>query len=394
MIAVRFIPPGEPLPQPGLSDLLADAVHGGASVGFLAPLAPGTAAAYWHDVAASLGPGLLLWVAEDGDEVVGAVQLAPALRENGLHRAEVCRSAWARDSHRRPLMCAVCRILGKHRVRTARTSAAVLVALSGCSASPDAGMVAEPIVLTVPGDTFVDVGAVERFVQDNVPKWSVYTSGRDLYRPGQGAEEPYPNPVDRDRFCELVIVPAGGETKPETWRYLSAAELWMKGDAYLTDEIGLSFLDAVGIAMALAAAGPEPPRLPPLTGDGAVYEGYKSDCPDFQGTPVGELWVVPFDQVVQRMADNARHNLDLVKTDPSCVTLCRAAMLAPTLIIGLCKASPGASEVPNLYAQAFSVLCAILSSKPGVFGSGIAAGFGLDWCKESFCTPPSGKTKE
>jgi GNAT superfamily N-acetyltransferase len=99
MIAVRFIPPGEPLPQPGLSDLLADAVHGGASVGFLAPLAPGTAAAYWHDVAASLGPGLLLWVAEDGDEVVGAVQLAPALRENGLHRAEVCK-LFVRRTHR------------------------------------------------------------------------------------------------------------------------------------------------------------------------------------------------------------------------------------------------------------------------------------------------------
>lgn len=99
MITLRALLPGQPLPLAGLSDLLVDAVHGGASVGFLAPLAPETAAAYWQDVAASLGPGLLLWVAEEGEQVVGAVQLAPALRENGRHRAEVCK-LFVRRSHR------------------------------------------------------------------------------------------------------------------------------------------------------------------------------------------------------------------------------------------------------------------------------------------------------
>lgn len=72
-----------------LSDLLIDAVHHGASVGFLAPLAQQSAAAYWEQVFASLGDGLLLWVAEVSGKVVGTVQLAPCLKENGRHRAEI-----------------------------------------------------------------------------------------------------------------------------------------------------------------------------------------------------------------------------------------------------------------------------------------------------------------
>jgi GNAT superfamily N-acetyltransferase len=72
-----------------LSDLLIDAVHDGASVGFLAPLAQQSATAYWGHVFASLGDGLLLWVAEVRGKVVGTVQLAPCLKENGRHRAEI-----------------------------------------------------------------------------------------------------------------------------------------------------------------------------------------------------------------------------------------------------------------------------------------------------------------
>jgi acetyltransferase len=73
----------------GLVDLLIDSVDGGASVGFMAPLSRERAGAYWREVAASLGPGRLLWVAEEAGRVVGAVQLAPCLRENSLHRADL-----------------------------------------------------------------------------------------------------------------------------------------------------------------------------------------------------------------------------------------------------------------------------------------------------------------
>lgn len=72
-----------------LSRLLIDCVAGGASVGFLAPLPPATAATYWNKVAADLGPGLALWVAESEGTVVGSVQLSLCLKENGCHRAEV-----------------------------------------------------------------------------------------------------------------------------------------------------------------------------------------------------------------------------------------------------------------------------------------------------------------
>jgi GNAT superfamily N-acetyltransferase len=72
-----------------LADLLQDAVHGGASVGFLAPLAPEAARQYWQDVFRALDSGRLLWVAERDDRLLGTVQLQSCARDNGRHRAEV-----------------------------------------------------------------------------------------------------------------------------------------------------------------------------------------------------------------------------------------------------------------------------------------------------------------
>jgi len=73
----------------GLERLLVENVNGGASIGFLAPMQAATAREYWDDVIASLPEQRMLWVAEEGDDVVGSVQLAPCLKENGRHRAEV-----------------------------------------------------------------------------------------------------------------------------------------------------------------------------------------------------------------------------------------------------------------------------------------------------------------
>lgn len=91
----------EPLPASALSaalgelgDLLRDCVHGGASIGFLAPLPEREAAEYW----AGLGPsiesgGRLLLVAREGmgGRIVGSGQLVFESRSNGRHRAEVCK---------------------------------------------------------------------------------------------------------------------------------------------------------------------------------------------------------------------------------------------------------------------------------------------------------------
>ena len=88
MIVIRQVIMPEQALLPSLCGLLIDAVHGGASVGFLAPLAMDRATRYWEQVLASLGDGLLLWVAEAEGKVVGSVQLAPSQKENGRHRAD------------------------------------------------------------------------------------------------------------------------------------------------------------------------------------------------------------------------------------------------------------------------------------------------------------------
>lgn len=70
--------------------LLQDAVHNGSSVGFLPPLTFETAEEYWLETLNEVAQGkrLLLVSSEEG-EVTGAVQLALATKQNGLHRAEV-----------------------------------------------------------------------------------------------------------------------------------------------------------------------------------------------------------------------------------------------------------------------------------------------------------------
>ncbi len=74
-----------------LTRLLQDAVAGGASLGFLAPLEDAVARNYWRDVIARVEQGsrvLLVARAED-EAVVGSAQLDLATLPNGSHRAEV-----------------------------------------------------------------------------------------------------------------------------------------------------------------------------------------------------------------------------------------------------------------------------------------------------------------
>jgi acetyltransferase len=64
MIAVRRIESVEPAALHGRCILLQDAVHGGASVGFLAPMATATAERCWGGVFAELARNARLWVAK------------------------------------------------------------------------------------------------------------------------------------------------------------------------------------------------------------------------------------------------------------------------------------------------------------------------------------------
>lgn len=89
MATIRRIESAEPRIVDGLCALLIDAVHDGASVGFLAPLSRDTALKYWNSALAPPAHGLVLWIAESGGEVVGTVQLSLCAKENGRHRAEL-----------------------------------------------------------------------------------------------------------------------------------------------------------------------------------------------------------------------------------------------------------------------------------------------------------------
>lgn len=117
----RVLGPGNAPDFKSLCSLLQDSVEDGASVGFLAPLAHDTAAAFWLSTLSALGDGLLMWVAEDAGAVVGSVQLALSTRENGRHRAEV-QKLLVRTSHRgQGLASSLMEALETHARRVGRT---------------------------------------------------------------------------------------------------------------------------------------------------------------------------------------------------------------------------------------------------------------------------------
>lgn len=101
MISIRSVSGSSEALLEQLAALLIDSVGNGASVGFLAPVAPETARRYWSEVFSALGPGLVLWVAEADGHVVGSVQLSRCRKENGLHRAEVQKLLVRSDQRRK-----------------------------------------------------------------------------------------------------------------------------------------------------------------------------------------------------------------------------------------------------------------------------------------------------
>ncbi|MFF2572077.1 GNAT family N-acetyltransferase [Streptomyces sp. NPDC058084] len=84
----------------GLAGLLVDAVDGGASVGFLAPLDPAEAAEWWTRAAGDRE----VWAAYgSGGEVLGAVTLVRDTKANGRHRGEIARLVVHREARGRGL---------------------------------------------------------------------------------------------------------------------------------------------------------------------------------------------------------------------------------------------------------------------------------------------------
>jgi len=75
-----------------LADVLIDCVEGGASVSFMAPLAREKAEDFWRAVAQGVANGdRHLLAAYEGDELVGTVQVVPAVPSNQPHRGDIAK---------------------------------------------------------------------------------------------------------------------------------------------------------------------------------------------------------------------------------------------------------------------------------------------------------------
>lgn len=83
-----------------LADLLMDAVEGGASIGFLAPLDRAEARAWWR---ARAEGRFAVWVALDGGRIVGTVSLVFPDKPNSRHRAELVKLMVHRNARGRGL---------------------------------------------------------------------------------------------------------------------------------------------------------------------------------------------------------------------------------------------------------------------------------------------------
>ena len=93
-----------------LAAVLIDCVEGGASVGFMHPLAPERAVAFWRRVAEGVAAGeRALIVAEDPDGVCGTVQLVLAQPDNQPHRADLAKMLVHRRARRHGLGAALVR---------------------------------------------------------------------------------------------------------------------------------------------------------------------------------------------------------------------------------------------------------------------------------------------
>ena len=93
-----------------LCALLRDVVEGGASIGFMLPIADAEITAFWSGVIAGVAAQQrFVFVARDASRIVGSVQLALAPQPNGRHRAELQKLLVHRSHRRRGLGAALLR---------------------------------------------------------------------------------------------------------------------------------------------------------------------------------------------------------------------------------------------------------------------------------------------
>jgi GNAT superfamily N-acetyltransferase len=107
---------------PDLAVILADAVAGGASVGFLLPFSPLDAATWWRSIERDVARRDVVVIAARLERrVVGTAQLRLAQWPNGRHRAEVAKVLVHRSARRHGVATALMREIERIALVEGRT---------------------------------------------------------------------------------------------------------------------------------------------------------------------------------------------------------------------------------------------------------------------------------
>lgn len=119
-----------------LAEVLRDCVEGGASVGFMLPLAQGRPEAFWHKVAAGVAAGERhLFVAEDeAGRLCGTLSLVVDMPDNQPHRADVSKMLVHRRARRQGVAERLLKVLEAKARELGRTTL-VLDTVTGSEAS-------------------------------------------------------------------------------------------------------------------------------------------------------------------------------------------------------------------------------------------------------------------
>jgi GNAT superfamily N-acetyltransferase len=121
---------------PDLALILADAVAGGASVGFTSPFTPDDAATWWQSIERDVVRGnVIVVVARLERRVVGTAQLRLVQLPNGRHRAEVAKVLVHRSARRRGIATALMNAIELIALAEGRTLL-VLDTITGSEAVP------------------------------------------------------------------------------------------------------------------------------------------------------------------------------------------------------------------------------------------------------------------
>lgn len=119
-----------------LAEVLRDCVEGGASVGFMLPLAEGRPEAFWQHLASDVVAGKRhLFVAEDeAGRICGTLSLVVDMPDNQPHRADVSKMLVHRRARRQGLAERLLRTL-EARARELGRTTLVLDTVTGSDAS-------------------------------------------------------------------------------------------------------------------------------------------------------------------------------------------------------------------------------------------------------------------